>query len=225
MTGIFNRKPPTPKYTFIWDVEQILIYLKSLPSVDNLSDRTLLLKLTTLLFLTSAGRCHEICYLDVRYMVKSCNSYKCYFAKVTKSWKKGRAPPCLELFEYPEDSALCVVTCIDEYLKRSTPWRDNGQTQLLLSHLRPHKEVKRSTIANWVKLVMSLSGIDVSVYKAHSCRSASTSKAKVLGLSLEDILKRGQWTNISTWQRFYNKQIIRAQSSFSSTILGNNALN
>ena len=56
-----------------------------------------------------------------------------------------------------------------------------------------------------VKDILSLSGIDTSVFKAHSTRSASTSKANSTGLSEKDILKRGSWKNSSTWQRFYKK--------------------
>jgi len=83
MTGIFNEKPPKPKYVYIWDVEQALTYIKSLPENNCLSDRELYLKLATLLFLTSASRCHEICYLDIRYMARASESYKFYFTKVT----------------------------------------------------------------------------------------------------------------------------------------------
>jgi len=217
MTGIFNRNPQKPRYLFIWDVEQVLTFIKTMENNVELSDRDLNLKLATLLFLTSAGRCHEICYLNIMFMVRTSSSFKFFFAKVTKNWKKGKAPPCLEFQEYSDNSNLCVVTCIDEYLKRSALWRNQGQDQLLLSHLKPYKEVQSSTIANWVKLVLKKAGIDTSLYKAHSCRSASTSKAKVLGLSLKDILKRGQWSGKSTWQKYYNKEIINKES-FESTV-------
>ena len=116
----------------------------------------------------------------------------------------------MEFHEYSDDDEkLCVVACIDE----SAPWRTLGQDQLLLSHMRPYKEAQSPTIANWGKLVFKMVGIDTSLYMAHSCRSASTSKAKVLGISLKDILKRGQWSGASTWQRHYNKQIVITRES------------
>ena len=115
--GVFNKNPPKPKYTFIWDVEKVLKYIKTLPTNTELLDRTLPLKLTSLLFLTSARRCHEICYLDIRYMVKTVSSYKFHFSKLTKSWKKGKAG--LELRAYPQDRDSCVMTGLEEYLKRS----------------------------------------------------------------------------------------------------------
>ena len=168
MTGVFNKNPPKPKYTFIWDVEKVLKYIKTLPTNTELSDRTLLLKLTSLLFLTSAGRCHEICDLDIRYMVKTFLSYKFHFSKLTKSWKKGKAPPCLALRAYPQDKDSCVITCLNVYLKMSKSWREKGQTQLLLGHLKPHKEIQKSSLAGWVKIVLRKAGIDTSQFKVHS---------------------------------------------------------
>ena len=207
LSGVFNERPPKPKYVFVWDVDQVLSYLESLATNNDSSDQLLNLKLAALLFLTSSGRCHEICYLDVRYKVKTSSSYKFYFTKVTKSWRRGQPPPVLEFEEFSANKKMCVVTCLSHYLERTAEWRTEGQNQLLLSHLNPHKEVKSSTISNWVKQVLKLSGIDVSKYQAHSCRSASTSKAKVLGLSVKEILERGRWSSKSTWQRFYNKEI------------------
>ena len=83
------------------------------------------------------------------------------------------------------------MTRLDVYLKRSNSWREKGKTQLLLSHLRTHKEIQKSTLAGWVKIVLRKAGIDTSQFKAHSCRSVATSKAKAMDISLEGVLKRG----------------------------------
>ena len=164
--------------------------------------------------------------LFTQCMVIISNSFKFFFTKVTKCWRKGKRPPCLEFQEYSDEKKLCVVACIGEYLRRSAPWRMQGQNQLLLSHLKPYKEVQSSTIANWVKLVLKMEGTDTSLYKAHSCRSALTSKAKVLGMSLKDILKRSQWPVVSTWQRHNNKEIANTRESFEfETVILNNVLN
>ena len=111
-------------------------------------------------------------------------------------------------------------------LKTSAPWCIQGHNQLLLSHLKPYKEVQSSTIASWVKLVLNMAGIDGSLYKAHSCRSAPYSKAKALGISLKVILKRGQWSGVSTWQSHCNKGIVNTrESSGFETVILSNALN
>ena len=44
MLGIFNKRPPQPKYPFIWDVETVLDFLRKLPGNDFLSNKLLTLK-------------------------------------------------------------------------------------------------------------------------------------------------------------------------------------
>ena len=53
MKGIFQEKPPRPKYTEIWDVSIVLSYLQSLSPVDRLSLKELSLKLLVLILLVS----------------------------------------------------------------------------------------------------------------------------------------------------------------------------
>ena len=60
-----------------------------------------------------------------------------------------------------------------------------------------------------LKKTLKQAGINTDLFKAHSTRSASSSKASVDGVPLAEILKRGSWPHHSTWQRFYNKHIIQ----------------
>ena len=66
----------------------------------------------------------------------------------------------------------------------------------------PHKFANTQTVSRWIVEVLMLSGIDTSVLKAHSTRSAS-SLARSLGISTKDILKRERWSKESTFQKFY----------------------
>ena len=172
----------------------------------------------SVLFLTSGSRCHKICYLDIRYMVKTVSSCKFHFSKLTKSWKKGKASPCLELRAYPKDRYSCVMTYLEEYLKRSTSWREKEQSQLLLSHFKPYKEIQKSTHTGWVKSVLRNAGIDTSQFKVNWCRSAATSKAKEMSISLEGVLKRRQCSGEWTWQKHYYKPIQR-NATFQTAVL------
>ena len=120
---------------------------------------------------------------------------------------------------------LNVVACTDKFWRRSAAWSTQDQNQLLLNQLQLSKEDQSYTIVNWLKLLFS-AGIGTSLYKAHSCRSASISKAKVLGILLKNILKRVEWSGASTWQRHYKILTVnnRKGSEFETVIL-NNALN
>ena len=45
ITGVFNNRPPQPKYNFIWDVQLVLDYLKKeLPNNSDLSEKLLTFK-------------------------------------------------------------------------------------------------------------------------------------------------------------------------------------
>ena len=116
LSGVFNLRSPQPRYNFIWDINVVLTYLKSLPENDHLSDQQLTQKLTTLLALTSGSRNHEIHHLDVRFMAISEEIVIFRFSKLTKTWKKGQCPPKLLFKAFPEDCKLCVVHCLNEYL-------------------------------------------------------------------------------------------------------------
>ena len=40
-----------------------------------------------------------------------------------------------------------------------------------------------------------------------------------MGLSTDDILKKGNWSQESTWQKFYHKHIISASEKFEIKVL------
>ena len=63
------------------------------------------------------------------------------------------------------------------------------------------KEIQKSALVSWVKIVFRKAGIDTSHLKAYFCRSAATSKGKAMSISLEGVLQRGQWSGESTGQK------------------------
>ena len=69
-----------------------------------------------------------------------------------------------------------------------------------------------------LKRLLGKAGINTDLFKAHSTRSTSSSKASVGGVPLVEILKRGSWSHHSTWQRFYNKHIIQKDHVFQDVV-------
>ena len=55
--------------------------------------------------------------------------------------------------------------------------------------------------------------------KSHSVRAASTLKAKKLGITLAQILKKGLWFKESTQQKFYNKEMFSEATTFQSILV------
>ena len=152
-------------------------------------------------------------------MVESEDKYVFTFHNLTKSWRKCRPPLSVEFCVYQQNPKLCVVQTIKSYLQVAQAWRNkNGRKQLLLSTLASHQEVKKPTVAGWVKVILGSTGIDINLFTSHSTRAASTSKAKVKGLSLEDIFKRGNWSNKSKWQKHYHKFVSNKSAQFQKSV-------
>ena len=70
----------------------------------------------------------------------------------------------------------------------------------------------------YIKLFLELSGIDVTVFTAHSTRISSTSKANNVGSCLKDIEKAAGWRGSSAFRKYYNLPLIK---NFREEILGN----
>ena len=139
-------------------------------------------------------------------MTKSGKDYTFSIVGTTKTSKQGKRKPDISFHRFPEDHSLCPYKTLEYYLEFSKTWREAGdKNQLLLSHIETHSAVSTATVACWVKGVLGMARVDISIFKGRSVRAASTYKTKVMVLSTKDILKRGNWSRELTWQKYYRK--------------------
>ena len=80
-----------------------------------------------------------------------------------------------------------------------------------------------STIARWLKAVLTSADVDTSVFSAHSTRGASSSKAVMSGVTLQAILHTADWSSAGTFKRFYcrieDSGGVQSGQAFSSAVL------
>ena len=57
------------------------------------------------------------------------------------------------------------------------------------------------------KMIMN-AGADTTVFKPHSCRSASVNKVKLNGVPTSVILEKGCWKRKRTFKKFYYEDVI-----------------
>lgn len=86
-----------------------------------------------------------------------------------KHTRAGTHQKPLEYLAYPIDQKLCFVTHEKKSGEDKVFTELNNEKQSLVSCIRPHKEVSRDTISQWIKNFMTAAGIDISVYKSHVC--------------------------------------------------------
>ena len=153
-------------------------------------------------------------------MSKANGCYTCSFGITVKHSRKGKPAPPVLFYEFPENTKLCPVQCIDAYKAITDSDRTQHQTsQFFLSVIKPYKPVTKATLTRWVVQMLDLSGIDTTKFKAHSVRSASSSKVSAMGLKIQDVLVMGNWSNESVWQKYYNKRITTFAERYQKTLL------
>lgn len=217
LKGVFESRPTAPRYTQTWDVGKVLSYLQTIPNSEDVSLKDLTLKTAMLVSLVSAQRGQTIHYLNLNDMISSETSITFALSRPLKQSKPGVKPMVVQFTSYPADPRICVVTILKMYLAR-TRCKRGDHKQLFISYLKPFKPVSRSTISRWIKVVMRSSGINVEVFRPHSTRAAATSKAGASCVPLDQILSTAGWSSVSTFAKFYNKQI-DVKNSFAESVL------
>lgn len=203
LRGVFNIKPCLPRYGTTWDVNIVLEYLSLLEN-ESLSLPDMTSKLTMLLTLVSGQRCQSLACLDIRdmYIEDDCIVFR--FNVLLKQTRPFFQVAPLVLRKFSDSPPLCVYSLLKLYLKTTSDIRGDT-TKLLLMIRKPHYAVTSQTVARWIKKVMTDAGIDTNIFSAHSTRSAATSAAKSVGMSLTSIMNAVGWSNSGTFHKFYHR--------------------
>jgi hypothetical protein len=128
---------------------------------------------------------------------------------LTKSRRVGQSPVSVKFRKYTEQSKLDIVSCTLEYLVKTKIIRA-GETQLFVIFIKPHIGIKSCIIAKWLKHILALSGINVSVFKSHSTRGARISKANKYGLFIT--FSTVKYCNLSFESNRYLHMLLFSQS-------------
>ena len=108
---------------------------------------------------------------------------------------------------YKKNIKLCFVNCLLSYLDRRELLVNDDVKKLVILYEKPDRTGGSDTLSRRIIDEVKLSGIDTNVFTAHSCRLASISKAKVNGMAINEIMKRGYWKSESTFKNFYDKDL------------------
>lgn len=132
MKGIFRSDPPKPKYCAVWDVDKVLETILSWGKTKDLTLKKLTLKLVMIMALTSPKRVSEISQFSLASSQSGSDS-KIFYLDMTKNRKQGQKVHSAKFYRF-EDTELCPITLIDEYLSRTA--YESRSDHLLLSYTR-----------------------------------------------------------------------------------------
>ncbi|CAH2217094.1 jg25651 [Pararge aegeria aegeria] len=128
---------------------------------------------------------------------------------VIKNSAIGRAQPILNLPYFHQRPIICPAAALESYLSSTTTIRPSNEDRLILTTKKPYRAASSQTLGRWIKQTLQESGIDTSLFSAHSTRHASTSAAFRAGISVDVIRKTAGWSDQSAvFANFYNRPII-----------------
>ena len=185
-----------------------MAYFESLPANSELTLKCLTEKLTVLLLILSEQWKQTLLAIDI-------DNVKIYEDKLiilpNSSLKHTEPSQPLQAIVYHKfngNPKLCVVECAKLYIEISKELVPPEIKQFLVTYGKPHKAASDDTISRWIKNTISSVAIDIDVFKTHSTRSASSSKAKQVGTPYAEILKRDSRKGANTFTKHYDKHII-----------------
>ena len=206
LKGAFQSRPPLPRYTRTWDVGIVLTYINGHKLDQGITLKVLSLRTVMLLALTRPSRSADLAKLSLTGYRNTPEGAVFLPTALAKQSRPGRDIKDFFFPKFTENERLCPVHSLNLYIERTKALRGDNK-QLFISLNKPHNPVTSSTIARWLKQIMESAGVDTSIFKAHSVRSASTSAASMMGVTTEDILGAADWSTESSFQRFYYKPV------------------
>ena len=204
MKGIFNKRPSLPKTNVTWDPAVLLEFLKTWSPAKSLTLRRLTLKTAILMWLLTGQRGQSISLVHIKNITITDHVVKIRYGDTLKTTRVGFQQSENTVRAYAPDRRLCLVTYLREYLSRTKEIR-NKTVHLFLTTQKPHGAASKQTLAKWIRTVMLLAGLDISIFTPHSIRAASTSAALKARVPLETILATAGWTRSSTFRQYYDK--------------------
>lgn len=206
MKGVFELKPPLPRYKFIWDVSIVLNFLSNYFPNENLPLNVLTYKCVMLLALASMQRVQTLSSINISDIYFTNDSVVIPIFELLKQFRPRNNKLIVKLNYYPDCPEICPGLTLKHYLKRTKDIRGLSN-KLFISFQKPFKAVGVSTLSRWIKRVMSESGIDTDYFKAHSTRAAASSCAHNSDMPIDEIISIAGWSNARTFQLFYNKVV------------------
>lgn len=213
MRGIFNKNPPRPRYSETWNLDIVLEFFKSAGDNEDLDLMALSQKLAMLLALSLLLRVAELISIDLKAMVWSSNEVS-FSLRVPRKTQHHGSVCKFNLKKLNNDKRLCPVLCLQRYLQVTKHLRNNDTKEtLFICTKKPFGKPSNATMSRWLKSVLFFAGIDVSIFSAHSTRSAAASMAEAKGVSVDVIMKAAGWSSKSVFSEFYHRKIVGLEVS------------
>ena len=118
LKGVFNARPPLPRYSAFWDVHvgTVITHLKNFGDNNRLSLKQLTLKTTMLLALTRPSRSADLAKLDIQWMSYQTAGVTFRPAHLAKQSRPSKHMVDFFFPLFKEDTTICPVVTLRAYI-------------------------------------------------------------------------------------------------------------
>ena len=204
----WKQRPSLPRYLVSWDVGKLINFLKTWHPIQSLTLEQLTLKVIAL---TSSDRAQTLEKINIENSTLTEDAIMFPIYSLLKGSKKNRPVTVVKCVKW-EDPALNVADYVVGYLNKTLKFRLRAVAKglpkpvnLFLSAFTG-KPLRRATISKYLLKIMSLAGINTTCFKPHSVRGIGPSLMSRKGSSPNSILEQGNWKNLGTFNRYYNRE-------------------
>ena len=173
-----------------------------------------------LFFLTCPERVSALTKLDLRHCRVLPEGVEFTLSAPRKGGSTDQLPKAF-FAHFPSNSKLCPVESLRSYLKATRTIRatipSSKVDPLFISYVKPHKPITAMSLGRWLHTLLKDSGVNTSIFKAHSVHGASTTAAANYSIPLSEILRMADWSSSSTFEKFYYKPVY--SSEFAHAVL------
>jgi hypothetical protein len=196
-----------PRYSDFWKISEVTDYLRAhYVDTDALSEDLLRTKTTFLLKLIFLGRSADLYAIAFDYIVASDTQITLRFYQ-RKGNQQFQYSNLHTMNAYAEDEALCPVKALNAYL---------AMAQHRCALCPALKGINRLFLDLWfnkcltqqrIAKLMPKAGIDTTIFKSHSVRSAMVDKLAAGKVPIDRIMTLGNWKNTNCFMKYYHRSI------------------
>ena len=140
LKSFYNQRPPMARYSSIWNIDIVLDYLRELTPLGSLSLKLLSFKTVMLLLLCTCSRQQRLLNIKRSHIINEVDgSISIRISMLQKHSRKGKSLEVLKLHQFKDDKSLCIVSCINAYLQRTSDLIDKDDDIFLCSFRPPTK--------------------------------------------------------------------------------------
>ena len=215
LTAACKQRPPNTRYDDdMWEPEKIIELWRQRQTNEDLTEDKLREKAVSLYLMASHSRPSDTAKIATS-TVRCSNErmqYKQHPGKVVRAGQ-GRLIRRDPIDAFQVEPHVCPVRAIQAYVALTQERRSElTPDELWLSTRRSSHEgdmyyatVGSQRISKIMLKVMQEAGIDTSIYKGGSSRAASSTAALEAGAAVDAVMKRGNWSSMAVFNRFYNR--------------------